>query len=150
MNAKKILFATDFSAVADQALDYAARLAKADGAKLLIVHVAELPTAYGAGEMYYGIPEPDTDELLRMLHNVVPCNPAVDHEYRLLKGDPAREIVRLAKDDDVDLIVLSTHGRTGLSRVLMGSVAEAVVRRAHCPVLTLKGMAVAPRKTAKA
>jgi universal stress protein A len=150
MHAKTILFATDFSAIADQALDYAASLAKADGAKLLIVHVAELPTAYGAGEMYYGIPEPDTDELLRMLHNIVPGNPPVDHEYRLLKGDPAREIVRLAKDDNVDLIVLSTHGRTGLSRVLMGSVAEVVVRRAHCPVLTLKGTAVAPRKTATA
>jgi nucleotide-binding universal stress UspA family protein len=110
------------------------------------VHVAELPTAYGAGEMYYGIPEPDTDELLRMLHNVVPRNPPVDHEYRLLKGEPAREIVRAAKDDAVDLIVLSTHGRTGLGRVLMGSVAESIVRRAHCPVLTLKGSAVTSPK----
>jgi nucleotide-binding universal stress UspA family protein len=150
MHVKKILFPTDFSTIADQALDYAATLAKENGAKLLIVHIAELPAAYGAGEMYYGIPEPDTDELLRMLHNVVPRNPPVDHEYRLLKGDPAREIVRVAKDDTVDLIVMSTHGRTGLGRVLMGSIAEAVVRRAHCPVLTLKGTVAVPQKTATA
>lgn len=144
MHVKKILFATDFSAISNQALDYAATLAKANGAKLLIVHVAELPAAYGAGEMYYGVPEPDTDELMRMLHNVVPRNPPVDHEYHLLKGDPSHEIVRLANDEEVDLIVLSTHGRTGLGRVLLGSVAEAVVRRAHCPVLTLKGIAILP------
>ena len=55
--------------------------------------------------------------------------------------------MRLAKDDAVDLIVLSTHGRTGLGRVLMGSVAESVVRRADCPVLTLKGTMVLPEKT---
>ncbi len=128
MHVKKILFATDFSTTANQALDYAATLAKQNGAKLLIVHVAELPTVYGAGEMYYGIPEPDIDELLRMLHEIVPRNPPVDHEYRLLKGEPAREIAAFAKSEAIDLIVLSTHGRTGLGRVLMGSVAEAVVR----------------------
>ncbi len=146
MNVSKVLFATDFSAVSDQALNYAAALAKENGAKLLIVHVAEMPTVYGAGEMYYGIPEPDTDELLRMLHNVVPTEPEVSHEYRLLKGEPAREITRVAKEEGVDLIVMSTHGRTGVGRVLMGSVAEAVVRRARCPVLTLKGTAVVPKK----
>jgi nucleotide-binding universal stress UspA family protein len=143
---KKILFATDFSTVANQALEYAATLARENGAKLLIVHVAERPTAYGEGAMYYGIPEPDTERLNQMLHEVVPPNPAVEHEHRLLKGHPAREITSLAKDESVDLIVMSTHGRTGLSRALMGSVAEVVVRRAPCPVLTLKGKMPAPIK----
>jgi nucleotide-binding universal stress UspA family protein len=144
MKAKKILFATDFSTTANEALEFAATLAKESGAKLLIVHVAELPMAYGTGEMYYGLPEPDTTELHRMLKEVVPTHPAVVHEHRMLSGNPASEIVELAKAEDVDLIVLSTHGRTGLTRALMGSVAEVVVRRATCPVLTLKAKQPAP------
>ena len=63
-----------------------------------------------------------------MPHEIVPRNPPVDHEYRLLKGEPAREIAAFAKSEAIDLIVLSTHGAYGLGRVLMGSVAEAVVR----------------------
>ena len=138
MKAKKILFATDFSTTANEALDFAASLAKESGAKLLIVHVAELPMAYGTGEMYYGLPEPDTADLHRMLNAVIPTNPAVPYEHRMLSGNPSSEIVELATAEGVDLIVMSTHGRTGLTRALMGSVAEVVVRRATCPVLTLK------------
>lgn len=146
MHANKILFATDFSTVSDQALNYAAALARDNRAKLIITHVAELPKAYGAGEMYYGVPEPDLDELSRMLQAVIPKNPPVDHEYRLVKGDPAREIVDLAQREKVDLIVMSTHGRTGLNRMLMGSVAEAVIRHAPCAVLALKGKLLKPAK----
>jgi nucleotide-binding universal stress UspA family protein len=144
MKAKKILFATDFSTTANEALDFATSLAKESGAKLLIVHVAELPMAYGTGEMYDGLPEPDTTELHRMLQEVVPTDPAVPHEHRMISGNPSTEIVELAKAEDVDLIVLSTHGRTGLTRALMGSVAEVVVRHATCPVLTLKARQSAP------
>jgi nucleotide-binding universal stress UspA family protein len=69
----------------------------------------------------------------------------------MLSGNPAAEIVELAKAEDVDLIVMSTHGRTGLTRALMGSVAEVVVRRASCPVLTLKAkQPVASQAEAKA
>jgi nucleotide-binding universal stress UspA family protein len=56
----------------------------------------------------------------------------------MLTGDPANAIVKLADEEHVDMIVLGTHGRTGLARLLMGSVAEAIVRRANCPVLTYK------------
>jgi nucleotide-binding universal stress UspA family protein len=56
----------------------------------------------------------------------------------MLEGDPTREIVRLAREKECDLIVMGTHGWTGLTRLLMGSVAEHVVRKAHCPVLTVK------------
>src|SRR5262249_48839479 len=59
-------------------------------------------------------------------------------EYRLSEGDPAVEIIRLAAEVKANLIVMGTHGRTGLGRLMMGSVAEAVLRRAPCPVLTLK------------
>ena len=138
MKAKTILFPTDFSTLSNAALEHATALAKESGAKLLIVHVAEPPAVYGAGEMYYGVPDPDTPTLRRMLAEVVPADASVPCERRLLVGDPAGEITAVARAEDVDMIVMSTHGRTGLSRVLMGSVAELVVRRATCPVLTLK------------
>jgi nucleotide-binding universal stress UspA family protein len=138
MKAKTIIFPTDFSHSGDAALDYATSLARDSGAKLLLVHVEEPPLAYGGGEMYYGIPEPNTEALLKMLHAVKPKDPAVPYEHRLLAGDPASAIVELAEQENADLIVLGTHGRTGLARLLMGSVAEAIVRRAPCPVFTYK------------
>lgn len=138
MKARKILFPTDFSTTADEALKFATMIAKDTGAKLLIVHVAEIPSVYGAGEMYYGIVDPDISALNQLLKAVTPSDPAVAHEHRMLTGDPAGAITELAKAEDCDLIVMSTHGRTGLGRALMGSVAEVIVRRASCPVLTLK------------
>lgn len=138
MNAKKILFPTDFSTSSDAGLRQATSLARDTGASLLIVHVEEPPTAYGGGEMYYGVPNPDNAALVEMLKAVVPSSSDVNYEHRLVVGDPASEIVRLAEEENVDLIVMGTHGRTGLKRLLMGSVAEAVVRRATCPVFTFK------------
>jgi nucleotide-binding universal stress UspA family protein len=124
----------------------ATSLARDHGAKLLIVHVEEPPIAYGGGELYYGIPEPNRKDLQRMLSEVVPTDAAVPYEHRLLSGDPAGSIVHLADKEGVDMIVMATHGRTGLSRLLMGSVAEEVVRKAKCPVLTVKAPAGAPAK----
>lgn len=138
MQAKKILFPTDFSHCGDAALAHATSLARDSGATLLIVHVEEPPVAYGGGEMYYGIPEPATEDLKRMLAEVKPTDESVPYEHHLIVGDPASAIARLAEDENVDLIVMGTHGRTGISRLLMGSVAEAVVRHAPCPVFTYK------------
>ncbi len=138
MKATKILFPTDFSHTGDAALKLATSLARDTGASLMIVHVEEPPTAYGGGELYYGIPEPATEDLRKMLHKVVPTDPNVSYEHRLVTGDPANAVVRLANEEGVDLIVLGTHGRTGLSRLLMGSVAEAIVRRAKCPVISYR------------
>ena len=73
-----------------------------------------------------------------MLEAVVPTDPEVHFEHRMVMGDPADEIVKIAHEDNVDLIVMATHGRTGFKRLLMGSVAEEVVRRAECPVFTFK------------
>lgn len=139
MLAKKILFPTDFSHTGDAALAMATALARDTGATLIITHVEEPTNVYAGGEFYYGIPNPPTEELRRMLSEVKPTDPAVVYEHRLLTGDPAATIVRCADEENVDLIVMGTHGRTGIVRVLMGSVAESVVRRANCPVVTYKG-----------
>lgn len=138
MNAKKILFPTDFSTSSDAGLRHATTLARDAGATLLIVHVEEPPLAYGGGEMYYGVPNPDHAAIKEMLKAVLPTSSDVKYEHRLVVGEPAAEIVQLADKEGVDLIVMGTHGRTGLKRMLMGSVAEAVVRRATCPVFTFK------------
>jgi nucleotide-binding universal stress UspA family protein len=138
MKADRILYPTDFSTSNEAGLAMATALARGTGATLLILHVEEPPMQYGAGEMYYGIPNPDTAEVQSMLKAIRPTDDSVPCEHRLVTGDPATEIVRVADEEDVDLIVLGTHGRTGLRRLLMGSVAEAVVRRAECPVISFK------------
>ncbi len=143
MTERKILFPTDFSHTGDAALELATSLAREKGATLVIVHVEEPPAAYGGGEMYYGMPEPATDDLQQMLKQVVPTAPDVPYEHRLITGDPASEIAGLAEKESMELIVMGTHGRTGLMRLLMGSVAEVVVRQASCPVLTYKQPAAA-------
>jgi nucleotide-binding universal stress UspA family protein len=84
-----------------------------------------------------------------MLHAVVPTDPAVPCDHRLLRGDPAERIVEVADEEHCDLIVMGTHGRTGFRRLLMGSVAEAVVRRANFPVITYKMPHDMPAKTAE-
>jgi nucleotide-binding universal stress UspA family protein len=138
MNYKKILFATDFSPASEAALKYATSLARDSGATLLIAHVEELPLPYAGGEMYFAQPEYPNPEIRRMLEAIVPPDKSVRYEHRLTQGTAAEEIVRLADENGAELIVMGTHGRTGLSRVLMGSVAELVMRHANCPVLTLK------------
>lgn len=138
MHVRTILFPTDFSRLSDAGLRYATSLARDSKARIVIVHVEEPAAAYGGGEMYYGIPEPDRDALKQMLAAVKPPDPEIAFEQVLLMGDPATEICEAAKQHQADLIVISTHGRSGLRRMLMGSVAEAVVRQAPCPVITFK------------
>jgi universal stress protein A len=141
MTAPKILFPTDFSTAGQTALDLATSLARDRGAKLVIAHVEEPPMAYGGGELYYGLEEPSREQLKKMLSEVLPTDPAVGFEHRLVVGSPATAIVHLAENEGVEMIVMPTHGRTGVVRVLMGSVAEEVVRKAKCPVLTVKAAA---------
>lgn len=138
MKADKILFPTDFSESSDAALRYATVLARDTGAELIIVYVHEPAAAYGAGDMVVDVGLADDEGLKQQLAAVVPTDPNVTHRHELLHGDPIGEIVRLASEEKADMIVMGTHGRTGFTRLLMGSVAEAVVRRADCPVLTVK------------
>jgi len=137
----KILFPTDFSTTCQAALELATTLARDTKAKLLIVHVEEPPAVYSEGALYYGLTEPDRAALWRMLAEVVPTDPTVPYEHRLIVGAPASSILYLAEKEGADLIVMPTHGRTGMTRLLMGSVAEEVVRKAKCPVLTIKSTA---------
>lgn len=129
---------------------HAEALARQMNARLLIVHVEEPPLAYGGGELYYGLPEPSSERILKMLEDVKPADPAVPYTHRLTMGDPAGEVVRIATDEHAEMIILGTHGRTGMTRLLMGSVAEAIVRRAPCPVLVYREVAerLATRKAA--
>ena len=138
MSQKTIVFPTDFSTASDAALVHAAALARQSAARLLIVHVEEPPLAYGGGELYYGLPEPNSERILKMLEDVRPSDPSVPYVHRLTMGDPAGEVVRIAAEENAEMIVLGTHGRTGMTRLLMGSVAEAIVRRAPCPVLVYR------------
>ena len=138
MSAKKILVPSDFSHASDAILPLATSIARDRDAEILFVHVQEPPVAYAAGELYYGPIEPDTDALEQMLNRLQPTDPKVPCRHQMLLGEPATEIVRMAEDLGVDMIVMGTHGRSGLARMLMGSVAEKVVRRATCPVLTVK------------
>jgi nucleotide-binding universal stress UspA family protein len=139
MATQKILVPCDFSTEGKSALEYATKLARETGAKLLIAHVQELPLIYGDGIYpYYAFPEPDTSEAYQLLDDVKPDDPAVTYEHRLLTGDPAARLAEAAEAEHVDLIVMSSHGRSGLRRVLLGSVAESALRRASRPVLIVK------------
>ena len=149
MNAKTILFPTDFSGSSQAALEYATALARDSGATLLIMHVEDTVPIV-SGEMYLPPTTFPNPELKKMLSRVVPADKQVPYEHILVLGGAPEEILRVAKDHDVDLIVMSTHGRTGFGRFMMGSVAEVVVRRATCPVLTLKGKHEAPLTTPEA
>jgi len=142
MNAKKILFPTDFSESSDAALHFASKLAAEAGALLYLVHVSDDSSEYLAGYGGFGYtPNMATEvsqENKARLEKVVPTVAHVRYEHRFLSGIADEEILALAEKEGVDLIVIGSHGRTGLSRLLLGSVAEAVVRRATCPVLTVK------------
>ncbi|MCA9162564.1 MAG: universal stress protein [Planctomycetales bacterium] len=138
MRAQKILFATDFSEVSDAALPFATSLARDWGATLLILHVQEPPLGYAHGHPGHVPLNLDEAKVLRLLHSVAPPDANVGYEQRLVTGDAAEEIVRMAEAEGVDMIVMGTHGRRGLNRLLMGSVAEHVVRQARCPVLSVK------------
>src|SRR5215475_10244611 len=129
---RTILFATDFSPPAEYGFQLACALARDYGAHLTVAHVKTFPTAvYGEFGALPPGPE-DTDEALQAkLTSLKPPSSDITVSYVLAEGDPAAEIIRLAKDTPCDLIVLGTHGRTGLSRLLMGSIAEQVVRKAH-------------------
>jgi nucleotide-binding universal stress UspA family protein len=136
---RTILYPTDFSPRSEYALHLASALARDYGARLIITHVKHPPVVvYGDLGAVPAEPEGYDRELKEKLEAVRPTDPEILTEHYLLEGAAVDEIVRLAKETRTDLIVMGTHGRTGLSRLLMGSVAEFVLRHAPCPVLTVK------------
>jgi len=134
---RTILHPTDFSEQSDYALRLAAAQARDHGARLVLLHVASLPVVVYGGDLPVPVPEDSHDEERQRLESL-PVPAPTTTERHFVEGDVATEILRLAQETNSDLIVMGTHGRTGLARLLMGSVAEQVVRKAPCPVLTVK------------
>jgi nucleotide-binding universal stress UspA family protein len=133
-----VLHPTDFSLHSEAASRVAFALAGDYGARVLVLHVLE-PIALGGLEGV-AILDPLAYEadLKARLAEVRPHDPKVPVEHRLVAGDAAAEVLRVAKESKCSVIVLGTHGRGGVGRILMGSVAEQVVRKAPCPVVTVK------------
>ncbi|MGQ3685970.1 MAG: universal stress protein [Candidatus Loosdrechtia sp.] len=141
---EKILFPTDFSSYAKHALKYALDFAVDHGAKLYIIHVIpKLNLLAGPGGTSYPLSELYNEiesESLKQLGHMVPKRflEKITVENIVVRGVPFVEIAKAAKKHDIDLIIIATHGRTGLSHALIGSTAEKVVRNAPCPVLCVK------------
>jgi nucleotide-binding universal stress UspA family protein len=133
-----ILHPTDFSERSAQAFDLACSLAREANARLIVVHVA--PNVAIAGELAPLPSQPTTvwRTVQEQLANLRPTDDCVRVEHHLCEGPPANEILRVAQDFDCDLIVMGTHGRSGLGRLMLGSVAEEVLRKAPCTVLLVK------------
>jgi universal stress protein A len=141
----RILVPTDFSATSDVALDYAIAMAKRFGASLQVLHVVDDPFVGGAvgSEVYItNVPAMRVhlvDEAASKLVRLLPQCGRVAARTEVRVGKPADVIRDVAEEHGVDLIVMGTHGRTGMAHLLLGSVAEKIVREAPCPVLTVRG-----------
>ncbi|HSF29798.1 MAG TPA: universal stress protein [Candidatus Tectomicrobia bacterium] len=144
MEIRRILAPTDLSELSSQGLRSALELAQTFGAKLLLLHIVEpppypieglVPSQLGAN-LVDDLERQASHELAQMLPET--RGSGVDVERRVVVGIPYRKIVEVADEDKADLIVMTTHGRTGLSHLVMGSVAEKIVRTAPCPVLTIR------------
>lgn len=143
---KTILHPTDFSKPSESALRLACALARDYEARLVLLHVVEPPVYYGELGMTVPLPPDFHEGLHRRLSNLVPADSGIPVETVLIEGSAPREILHVAEDQKVDLIVLGTHGRTGVARVLLGSVAESVIRHSSIPVLTVKTPALLERQ----
>ncbi len=141
-----ILCPVDFSELSAHALQYAASLANKYGASLHVLHVVDEAFQYWMAMGPNSVPVgPPPEELLTaakegMVRFIEAQPPCVDGKAvtQVVLGRPFVEIIRYAREAKADLIVLGTHGRSGLSHMLLGSVTEKVVRKATCPVLTIR------------
>ena len=144
MRIERVLCAVDFSEPSQEAARFAVDVARQYGAELTLLHVYAVPGyAYPEGVMV-AAPDVMTDVLaeidrsLEVWKKEAQARGALNVRTATRQGAAASEIVRYAEEQDIDLIVVGTHGRGGLAHVLLGSVAEKVVRRAPCPVLTVR------------
>jgi universal stress protein A len=140
----RILVPTDFSESADEAFAYALTLADQVGATLHLVHVFDDPDAVGLySGPYVPLPAEMRADILADIRRELAARVTADASRRgvtseVLTGSPARTIVEGAKQQQCDLIVMGTHGRHGMAHLLLGSVAERVMRTAACPVLVVR------------
>lgn len=144
---RRILVPVDFSEPSRRALDYAAELARPLDAAIEVLHVAEipvfvpcasLPEAGASDQSLVAVVRESAEALLATFVGEATERGVPVRASRLELGAPAHVITEVARSGDYDLIVMGTHGRTGLSHALLGSVAERVVRQAPCPVLSVR------------
>jgi universal stress protein A len=134
-----ILFPTDFSGCSAVAYPLARALAADHGSWIVVLHVLTPSPVLPHQALILLPPTTDyQDELRDELARQYPRDGQVHIEHRLVGGDPAEVILAIAHEIGADLIIMGTHGRTGVDRLLMGSVAEQVVRKSPCPVLTVR------------
>lgn len=141
---KKVLVPIDFSDYSKSALKYAVNFAKSFKAEIILIYVVEpiiYPPDFSMGQI--AMPTINTDwdnrakeELDKLAKNEITNNGKV--KTIIKTGKPFAEIIEAAKEEDIDLIIISTHGHSGVEYILFGSTAEKVVRKAPCPVLTLR------------
>ena len=145
---RTVLHPTDFSESSAAAFRLACALVRDYGAKLVVLHAYPAPVALDdvAARRLAGEPE---KSLTEKLHAIQPNEPGHPVIHLLVEGRPADTILGVATEVSADLIVMGTHGRSGLRRLLMGSVAEAVMREAPCPVVTVKAPLPADRAPAQ-
>jgi nucleotide-binding universal stress UspA family protein len=145
---RRILFATDYSKASARALDEAVSLARQNHAELLVTHVIEPIGQYSSGEedlaaadLYLKMQEAAKQNaersMQKLMRKLAPAR--VKAKSFLLQGTPHDQIIKAAKKHRANMIVIGTHGRTGLSKLFMGSVAGKVISRATCPVVTVRG-----------
>jgi nucleotide-binding universal stress UspA family protein len=135
INVQRILYPTDFSSYSTQAYFHALALATTHGASLTIAHVL-VPGTPRLDDS--NAPPPDRNYWRNQLEQIHPLDVSIPVDHVLLEGDPATQIVQLARDTGADLIVMGTHGRTGTERLLLGSVAEKVMRDSPVSVMVVK------------
>ena len=142
INIKNIVCPVDHSDCSKEALKYAVSFAIKDNSKLYLLHVIDIRTFdESINAMTPQIPDDKT--LAQLKTKLLDCIPEemrddMNVEALVVQGIPFVEIISTAKRNDVDMIVLGSHGRTGISHMMMGSVSEKVVRKAPCPVLTVR------------
>jgi nucleotide-binding universal stress UspA family protein len=141
---KKILVPIDFSGYSKNALKYAVPFAKQFNAEILLLYVVE-PTIYPADFSFgqIGLPgieeemrKRGTEELAKLAKDEI--SDVVKSRTRVETGKAFTEINRVAKEEEIDLIIIATHGHTGIEHAIFGSTAEKVVRKAPCPVLSIR------------
>ncbi len=139
---KKMLCPVDYSVCSQEAFKYAAHIARTESAKLYLVHVIDIRSFGHESPLDSDVPKPSEDAIRRIKEDLVTKAAdeveGVEIESVVVVGVPVELILSVAKEKEVDMIVMGTHGRTGVPHIIIGSVAENVVRKAPCPVLTVR------------
>lgn len=140
---KNILCPVDYSVYSEMALTYAIEFAEKYYAKLYLMHVLDIRVYDINNPDLYDINIVDEETLAKLRERLLRCvtedtRGKIAVEALIIQGVPFAEIIKASKEYKIDLIVIGTHGRTGISHAIMGSVAEKVVRKAPCPVLTIR------------